>query len=157
NSVFVAGNPVIRSVDDNFGMTELEIRSCDLSVEETRFEYEVDGQRQVKIPDVIFDHPCRIWVEVEAAWGISKELTKLVQFLRALFWRGPERFEEVWLVVTTTGAKSIGQCLRIALSHDDPLDGWPRQVKELRSEEHTSELQSRENLVCRLLLEKKNT
>src|SRR5690606_40069056 len=28
--------------------------------------------------------------------------------------------------------------------------------EELRSEEHTSELQSRENLVCRLLLEKKN-
>src|SRR5690606_39664100 len=27
----------------------------------------------------------------------------------------------------------------------------------LRSEEHTSELQSRENLVCRLLLEKNNT
>src|SRR5690606_42153140 len=27
---------------------------------------------------------------------------------------------------------------------------------EWRSEEHTSELQSRENLVCRLLLEKKN-
>src|SRR5690606_40024831 len=29
-------------------------------------------------------------------------------------------------------------------------------VKLERSEEHTSELQSRENLVCRLLLEKKN-
>src|SRR5690606_40620730 len=28
-------------------------------------------------------------------------------------------------------------------------------VAQLRSEEHTSELQSRENLVCRLLLEKK--
>src|SRR5690606_40428691 len=28
-------------------------------------------------------------------------------------------------------------------------------VREPRSEEHTSELQSRENLVCRLLLEKK--
>src|SRR5437870_10976875 len=28
---------------------------------------------------------------------------------------------------------------------------------ELRSEEHTSELQSRGHLVCRLLLEKKNT
>src|SRR5436309_4714541 len=27
--------------------------------------------------------------------------------------------------------------------------------REIRSEEHTSELQSRENLVCRLLLEKK--
>src|SRR6266511_5906331 len=31
----------------------------------------------------------------------------------------------------------------------------PEQAIELRSEEHTSELQSRENLVCRLLLEKK--
>src|SRR5690606_42121934 len=29
-------------------------------------------------------------------------------------------------------------------------------TEEYRSEEHTSELQSRENLVCRLLLEKKN-
>src|SRR5690606_40092540 len=29
------------------------------------------------------------------------------------------------------------------------------QAKQVRSEEHTSELQSRENLVCRLLLEKK--
>src|SRR5690606_40131646 len=31
-----------------------------------------------------------------------------------------------------------------------------REHEPLRSEEHTSELQSRENLVCRLLLEKKN-
>src|SRR3712207_7148926 len=30
-------------------------------------------------------------------------------------------------------------------------------VEELRSEEHTSELQSRQYLVCRLLLEKKKT
>src|SRR5690606_40995511 len=29
-------------------------------------------------------------------------------------------------------------------------------ISKYRSEEHTSELQSRENLVCRLLLEKKN-
>src|SRR5690606_39696980 len=29
-------------------------------------------------------------------------------------------------------------------------------ITQARSEEHTSELQSRENLVCRLLLEKKN-
>src|SRR5690606_41957773 len=32
--------------------------------------------------------------------------------------------------------------------------GWPMGA-DSRSEEHTSELQSRENLVCRLLLEKK--
>src|SRR5690606_41830387 len=33
----------------------------------------------------------------------------------------------------------------------------PEEVAEGRSEEHTSELQSRENLVCRLLLEKKKS
>src|SRR2546430_7220225 len=33
----------------------------------------------------------------------------------------------------------------------------PRPQLELRSEEHTSELQSQSNLVCRLLLEKKKT
>src|SRR5690606_40592340 len=33
--------------------------------------------------------------------------------------------------------------------------GGPRSDRTRRSEEHTSELQSRENLVCRLLLEKK--
>src|SRR5436309_13909726 len=32
---------------------------------------------------------------------------------------------------------------------------FPAESNVLRSEEHTSELQSRENLVCRLLLEKK--
>src|SRR5690606_40525952 len=37
------------------------------------------------------------------------------------------------------------------------LEGEFQAVKpKYRSEEHTSELQSRENLVCRLLLEKKN-
>src|SRR3712207_8994751 len=46
-----------------------------------------------------------------------------------------------------------------------PVDGPPAHVEfragddedELRSEEHTSELQSRQYLVCRLLLEKKQT
>src|SRR5690606_42133960 len=39
----------------------------------------------------------------------------------------------------------------------DNLADWsPLATLAPRSEEHTSELQSRENLVCRLLLEKKN-
>src|SRR5690606_39936164 len=50
------------------------------------------------------------------------------------------------------------------LFRDEHLDGLGlpqinadhlRMLREARSEEHTSELQSRENLVCRLLLEKK--
>src|SRR5215475_13352282 len=38
---------------------------------------------------------------------------------------------------------------------DDRADRVAQPVRPPRSEEHTSELQSRENLVCRLLLEKK--
>src|SRR5690554_7563993 len=37
----------------------------------------------------------------------------------------------------------------------DPLKGVTRYFLNQRSEEHTSELQSRPHLVCRLLLEKK--
>src|SRR3712207_7471072 len=40
---------------------------------------------------------------------------------------------------------------RFTISSGTPSRIWPR------SEEHTSELQSRQYLVCRLLLEKKNT
>src|SRR5436309_8403167 len=52
---------------------------------------------------------------------------------------------------------------RAAVERDHALRVQPsdrRQVlprAPVRSEEHTSELQSRENLVCRLLLEKKQT
>src|SRR2546430_8664709 len=44
--------------------------------------------------------------------------------------------------------KQVAVADRIVLTKTDLLD---------RSEEHTSELQSQSNLVCRLLLEKKNT
>src|SRR5947209_13460441 len=37
-----------------------------------------------------------------------------------------------------------------------PGDAHPAGMSVVRSEEHTSELQSRQYLVCRLLLEKKN-
>src|SRR5437867_9409455 len=37
-----------------------------------------------------------------------------------------------------------------------PASGWGRRRSRPRSEEHTSELQSPYDLVCRLLLEKKN-
>src|SRR3712207_7701836 len=41
------------------------------------------------------------------------------------------------------------------VNRDDPYGA--RLAEEFRSEEHTSELQSRQYLVCRLLLEKKKT
>src|SRR2546422_1117100 len=39
--------------------------------------------------------------------------------------------------------------------HDRAVSYYAAQQSDLRSEEHTSELQSRLHLVCRLLLEKK--
>src|SRR5690625_7861813 len=50
-----------------------------------------------------------------------------------------------------TAGELMGQPVRV-LGHPDPFEQLER-----RSEEHTSELQSRGHLVCRLLLEKKKT
>src|SRR2546430_13646868 len=49
------------------------------------------------------------------------------------------------------GAAGVGEC-----GLDYHYDHSPRELqRRARSEEHTSELQSQSNLVCRLLLEKK--
>src|SRR2546429_6537862 len=59
-------------------------------------------------------------------------------------------------------AKSTGYCpagLRNPLTPqlwESPCLSWAPAASRERSEEHTSELQSRLHLVCRLLLEKKN-
>src|SRR5690606_40487798 len=57
-----------------------------------------------------------------------------------------------FMLLEDVGRETVIERLR----EDDPqaAHAWYLQAVE-RSEEHTSELQSRENLVCRLLLEKK--
>src|SRR5690242_20791178 len=56
---------------------------------------------------------------------------------------------------TTTSTRALMESDRIArLAVEQTLE--PSRIVE-RSEEHTSELQSHVNLVCRLLLEKKKT
>src|SRR2546427_11688719 len=52
----------------------------------------------------------------------------------------------VWIQVALLPHWSVARYVRL-------MTNWPGQL--LRSEEHTSELQSQSNLVCRLLLEKK--
>src|SRR5690606_39285234 len=62
---------------------------------------------------------------------------------------------------STDGADGRGSSAPSRLTGPGPSlgrpapDRRPRTGRPPRSEEHTSELQSRENLVCRLLLEKK--
>src|SRR3712207_8308176 len=55
----------------------------------------------------------------------------------------------------------LGQFLFSGEEAEKPVDGLSggerRRLSLARSEEHTSELQSRQYLVCRLLLEKKKT
>src|SRR3712207_8920792 len=60
--------------------------------------------------------------------------------------------EGSWTVGPEAGRP--GEVLQLSGGGSTPLDGLMRAG---RSEEHTSELQSRQYLVCRLLLEKKKT
>src|SRR5690625_6532388 len=63
------------------------------------------------------------------------------------------------LVHLKTSGTSYLCALEVIARHDAPLLAriWDISRAAYRSEEHTSELQSRGHLVCRLLLEKKNT
>src|SRR3989442_4653148 len=55
------------------------------------------------------------------------------------------------------GNRSIGLSIQPFRKHDKPKGVQQAGTEKVyRSEEHTSELQSRPHLVCRLLLEKKN-
>src|SRR5437868_11268398 len=60
---------------------------------------------------------------------------------------------------TVLAGESQGRGLALVADHDPrfriELAGFDRAHDRARSEEHTSELQSRFDLVCRLLLEKK--
>src|SRR3989442_3921314 len=51
--------------------------------------------------------------------------------------------------------RAVGGGRQAAARHRDPERDRRRPYPQSRSEEHTSELQSRPHLVCRLLLEKK--
>src|SRR3712207_8402513 len=58
----------------------------------------------------------------------------------------------------TSQTPSLAGCLYVTWKTcEESLRQMRRPAIRLRSEEHTSELQSRQYLVCRLLLEKKKT
>src|SRR3712207_8207106 len=61
----------------------------------------------------------------------------------------PPRAGATW--TSPAGARSTSTTARPSSRSSSGTSGWRRR----RSEEHTSELQSRQYLVCRLLLEKK--
>src|SRR5690606_40985897 len=88
--------------------------------------------------------------------GADKDLMQLVS-PRVLLWDtmrdrvfGPDEVMERFGVPSA----QLGDLLALMGDSSDNIPGVPTD-RPPRSEEHTSELQSRENLVCRLLLEKK--
>src|SRR5690606_39823204 len=75
---------------------------------------------------------------------VCDEVVKMTGANGAILVPATPSFRGVWMSCSS----------RLGATLDEYIDGgWHLD----RSEEHTSELQSRENLVCRLLLEKKNT
>src|SRR2546427_7686494 len=66
--------------------------------------------------------------------------------------RSAEMLQDAFAAETTHGVFT-GGIRRIGLERAAARNG--SQSVDIRSEEHTSELQSQSNLVCRLLLEKK--
>src|SRR5438874_8112770 len=82
--------------------------------------------------------------------GKSPELTvSWLRFNKAMFMK-ENRVHEVCLKLR--GLDLQGE--KAAFVRDN-VNRWRGQLGLVRSEEHTSELQSRRDLVCRLLLEKK--
>src|SRR5437588_3465681 len=58
------------------------------------------------------------------------------------------------VIVTVT---EVVPSLKVSVPFSSPLPSSPLMLNATRSEEHTSELQSHSDLVCRLLLEKKKS
>src|SRR3712207_8618961 len=66
------------------------------------------------------------------------------------------RSRREWSSADTWGAAAGGRRPLPAARRSRSAGSATRSASQARSEEHTSELQSRQYLVCRLLLEKKN-
>lgn len=122
NSVFVA-------LPDGSLASELAVRSGLSPI--TNYRYSVDGEVFTKVPDLVLaiGKDRFEWIEVENSWRSDKDLVKVVDCMRALFWHPGGRVGRMHFVVTSPAAKTIGQRLKKAMTHG-PESGWPRQVKE---------------------------
>src|SRR2546430_13642621 len=85
--------------------------------------------------------------------------TTLFRSGRALSsWNKPSPFGNTRLIVGITCLRRMVTCVApVAVPDNGTILSLTIGYKSLRSEEHTSELQSQSNLVCRLLLEKKKS
>src|SRR5437868_10961064 len=90
-----------------------------------------------------------------ARGGINKAVVQKAR--DALLARGENpSIDAIRIELGNTGSKTtIHRYLKEIDTHDPRPDASRERLSDERSEEHTSELQSRFDIVCRLLLEKK--
>ena len=67
-----------------------------------------------------------------------------------------QRVSSISLGTWSYGGANLSGKMSVGWANQEDEDSQQALQTAYRSEEHTSELQSRTNLVCRLLLEKKN-
>src|SRR5206468_8362463 len=104
-------------------------------------------------------HFCIVVFFFQAEDGIRDLIVTGVQTcaLPISFWPFLPIASESWLSGTMTSVDGWPSgSLAAVITTDDTFAGDSARATNVRSEEHTSELQSRSDLVCRLLLEKKN-
>src|SRR5690606_40593169 len=120
----------------------------------------VTGVQTFALP-IWTDSGTYVWSSVDTTW-LAKEIGEVTEFHRepppglqitddGVILGKPTAFGSFLWTVNVKDA-SGGPGVDCPIRFDVPRD----RGLTVRSEEHTSELQSRENLVCRLLLEKKN-
>src|SRR2546430_6199509 len=85
-------------------------------------------------------------------YEVASGLYQLQEGFRLYWFRSSEKARRDWDEREEKIASAMDQLRALA----DPVRKRKPKKEQTRSEEHTSELQSQSNLVCRLLLEKKN-
>src|SRR5690625_5576085 len=101
---------------------------------------------------ILDDHDCCVCEFVEIFQASQPSISQHIRKLKDIGLVEEERRGQ-WTFYSMNKDNSFYPLILQILSL---LPQQDEKLKKLRSEEHTSELQSRGHLVCRLLLEKKN-
>src|SRR5438270_2319831 len=153
---------VVRANPKRFaGLGTIPLQEVDLAAQELERCVRELGLRGVEIgthvdpndhchgPDCRnLDHP-----SLNVVWKTAQELNAAI-FVHPWDMMGRERMPKYWLpwLVGMPAETSLAIC---CMMFGGVFERFPKLRVAFRSEEHTSELQSQSNLVCRLLLEKK--
>src|SRR5205085_11744408 len=103
--------------------------------------------------------------QLQESWEIQEDMVKQVDYMKSLGQHLEAKRLEDRVTYDLEMIRELGYCSGIE-NYSRYFDGREPGARpfclldyfpdDFRSEEHTSELQSQSNLVCRLLLEKKN-